>query len=110
MYPTSHPGKIFRRLGRRARGCPRRDGIVTGRTAQINRTETTHASRAAIRELFARHMAGDANVLVEHAETGKKYRYMKAGGEDHFSFAFTYPWMAASDLERGPGLDQLPAP
>ena len=37
-------------------------------------------------------------ILVEDEETGaKKYRYVRTGGEDHFSLAFTYAWMAAQD-------------
>ncbi len=77
-------------------------------TVQVNRTEALDASRAAIRdkrvvlprrvpivEIFARHMAADAKVLDEDEETGaKKYRYVRTG-EDHFSLAFTYAWMAA---------------
>ncbi len=39
-------------------------------------------------------MAADAKVLDEDEETGaKKYRYIRTG-EDHFSLAFTYAWMA----------------
>jgi len=74
---------------------------------QVNRTEALDASRAAIRDgkvtlprrqpiidLFAQHMAADAKVLDEDEETGaKKYRYIRIG-EDHFSLAFTYAWMA----------------
>ena len=48
-------------------------------------------------ELFARHMAANAKVLDEDQATGaKKYRYFRTG-EDHFSLAFTYAWMAASE-------------
>jgi len=85
------------------------DQIVQG-----NRTEVLDASRAAVRqkrlvlprrvpivELFAQHMAADAKVLEEDDETGtKKYRYVRTG-EDHFSLAFTYAWMAASDRRGG---------
>jgi hypothetical protein len=77
---------------------------------QVNRTEALDASRAAVRqkklvlprrtplvELFAQHMTADAKVLEEDEATGaKKYRYIRTG-EDHFSLAFTYAWMAASD-------------
>ena len=77
-------------------------------TVQVNRTEALDASRAAVREkkvtlprrvpiveTFARHMAADAKVLEEDEDTGaKKYRYVRTG-EDHFSLAFTYAWMAA---------------
>jgi hypothetical protein len=75
---------------------------------ETNRTEALDASRAAIRERkvtlpmqdtlldeFARHMTADAKMLEEDEETGaKKYRYVKTG-TNHFSFAFTYAWMAA---------------
>jgi hypothetical protein len=75
---------------------------------EVNRTEALDASRAAIREKlvvlprqqpiveqFAKHMAADAKVLEEDEETGaKRYRYVRTG-EDHFSLAFTYAWMAA---------------
>ena len=75
----------------------------------VHRTEALDASRAAIREkrvvlprrlpiveTFARHMASDAKMLDEDEETGaKKYRYVRTG-EDHFSLAFTYAWIAAS--------------
>jgi hypothetical protein len=74
----------------------------------VNRTEALDASRAAIRdekvilprrvpivELFAKHMAADAKILAEDEDTGaKKYKYVRTG-EDHFSLAFTYAWMAA---------------
>ena len=46
-------------------------------------------------ESFARHMAADAKILDEDEETGaKRFRYIRTG-EDHFSLAFTYAWMAA---------------
>jgi len=74
----------------------------------INRTEALDSSRGAIREKrvilprrdrlvekFAQHMTCDAKVLDEDEETGvKKYRYIKTG-ENHFSLAFTYAWMAS---------------
>ena len=76
---------------------------------QVNRTEALDSSREAVRHQrlilprqtpvvteFARHMASDAKVLDEDEETGaKRYRYIRTG-EDHFSLAFTYAWMAAS--------------
>lgn len=41
-------------------------------------------------------MAADAKVLDEDPETGaKKFRYIRTG-EDHFSLAFTYAWLAAT--------------
>jgi hypothetical protein len=77
----------------------------------INRTDALDASRAAIRERlvllprqqprieeFAEHMTHDAKVLDEDEETGiKNYRYVKLG-TNHYSFAFTYAWMAVSSL------------
>ena len=82
-----------------------------GQIVQMNRTEALDASRTAVREKrlvlprsspiverFARHMAADAKVLDEDQTTGiKKYRYVKTG-ENHFSLAFTYAWLAARDL------------
>ena len=76
---------------------------------ETNRTEALDASRAAIRDRkvtlpmqdplldeFAQHLVCDAKVLDEDEKTGaKKYRYIKAGGANHFSLAFTYAWMAA---------------
>ena len=74
---------------------------------QVNRTEALDMSRAAVREArvslprhdprveeFAQHMTCDAKVLDEDEETGvKKYRYIRTG-ENHFSMAFTYAWIA----------------
>jgi hypothetical protein len=91
------------------------------RTVVVNRTEALDASRAAVREKkvvlplrsqlleqFARHMASDAKVLDEDEETGiKKYRYIRTG-EDHFSLAFTYAWMAGS--RRRPAMIPLVTP
>jgi hypothetical protein len=83
---------------------------------EVNRTEALDASRAAIREKrvilprrlplveqFARHMTADAKKLEEDEETGaQQYHYIKTG-ENHFSFAFTYAWMAAEDaMKCGP--------
>lgn len=76
-----------------------------------NRTESIDASRAVVRnkelilprrcalvDEFARHMANDAKVLDEDPETGiKKYRYIRTG-ENHFSMAFTYAVLAASNI------------
>lgn len=83
------------------------------RNVVVNRTEALDASRAAIRqkgvilprrtpivETFARHMAADAKILDEDEDTGaRNYRYIRVG-EDHFSLAFTYAWMGATE----PGL------
>ncbi len=50
--------------------------------------------RSAVVEEFARHMAVDAKQLDEDEETGaRRYRYIRTG-EDHFSLAFTYAWLA----------------
>jgi len=79
---------------------------------EVNRTEALDASKEAIRqnrvilprrlpivEEFARHMTADAKILDEDEETGiKKYRYVRTG-ENHFSMAFTYAWMAATNLQ-----------
>ncbi len=82
-----------------------------GRIVQFNRTEALDASRAIVREKhlvlpsrqeplveeFARHMAADAKVLDEDEETGmRRYRYIRTGA-DHFSLAFTYALLGASD-------------
>ena len=78
---------------------------------EMNRTEALDASRAAIREKlvrlprrepileeFARHMTHDAKILDEDEETGiKKYRYVRTG-TNHYSMAFTYAWLAISDI------------
>ena len=46
-------------------------------------------------ETFARHMAADAKILDEDETTGvQKYRYVRLG-ENHFSMAFTYCWLAS---------------
>jgi hypothetical protein len=89
------------------RGKPKWD--YPERRVRVNRTDALDASRAAVREkllvlprrqplveTFARHMAADAKKLEEDAETGaQRFHYIKTG-ENHFSFAFTYAWMAAS--------------
>lgn len=78
----------------------------------VNRTEALDASRAIFRDKkivvpqatpdlheFARHMACDAKVLEEDEKTGeKKYRYVKAGGPDHYSLAITYALLAAESM------------
>jgi hypothetical protein len=44
---------------------------------------------------FAEHLCCDAKVLDENEETGaKRYRYIRTG-ENHFSMAFTYSWLAS---------------
>jgi phage terminase large subunit GpA len=87
-------------------------------TVHVNRTEALDASRAVVRDKrlvipqglplihdFAKHMVADAKVLHEDEETGvKKYRYIKAGGEDHFSLAFTYAVLAMSTTSFEPAV------
>ncbi|MBU1320377.1 MAG: phage terminase large subunit family protein [candidate division Zixibacteria bacterium] len=108
-FARRHRGKVFLCFFNESqRGVPRWDNESF--TVQMNRTEALDASRAAVREKkltlprhqpiieeFARHMASDAKILEENEETGvKKYKYVRTG-EDHFSLAFTYAWLAASD-------------
>jgi hypothetical protein len=78
----------------------------------VNRTEALDASRAIIRDKklvmpqatpeiheFARHMACDAKILEEDEKTGeKRYRYVKAGGPNHYSLALTYALLAAESM------------
>ena len=106
-FAGRHPGKVFRNyFNDNQRGAPVWN--YDEQKVEENRTEALDASRAAVREknltlpaqdpllgLFAQHMAADAKVLDEDEETGaKRYRYIKTG-ENHFSFAFTYAWLAA---------------
>ena len=79
-------------------------------TVQVNRTEGLDASRAAFRrrrvvlprrtpivDLFASHLTQDARILEEDQDTGmQSYKYIRTG-ENHFSHAFTYAWLSASD-------------
>ncbi|MFH1892735.1 MAG: hypothetical protein ABIK83_08665 [Candidatus Zixiibacteriota bacterium] len=110
-----HPRQVFLCFfNEDQRGVPRRD--TESFTVQMNRTEALDASRAAVRqkqlilprhqpiiEEFARHMAADAKILEENEETGvQKYKYVRTG-QDHFSLAFTYAWLAASDNRRRAG-------
>jgi hypothetical protein len=83
------------------------------RWVAVHRTDALDMSRGAIREAkvvlpreepivreFAEHMTCDAKVLDEDEETGaKRYRYVRTG-EDHFSLAFTYAWLAAHAHDR----------
>ena len=78
---------------------------------QENRTEALDASRQAIRDRkvrlprggevireFAEHLAADVKQLVEDEDTGaKSFRYVKTG-TDHYSLAFTYECIAASNF------------
>jgi hypothetical protein len=84
---------------------------------KINRTEALDASREAVRRQrlilprqtpvvveFAQHMAADAKILEEDADTGaQKYRYIRTG-PNHFSLAFTYAWLAASRYMDAPDI------
>jgi hypothetical protein len=77
-----------------------------------NRTEAMDASRKIIRDRmvvlprggevireFADHLAADVKQLKEDEETGlRSYRYVKTG-TNHYSFAFTYDCIAASQDE-----------
>ena len=78
---------------------------------RVNRTEALDASRAAIRdgkirlprrnelvETFARHLTNDAKVLEEDESTGSKRFMYKKLGVNHYSFAFTYAWLATTDV------------
>jgi len=108
-FTRRHAGKVFMNFfNENQRGAPRWDAQTS--IVQVNRTEALDASRTAVRdrklvlpqaspliEEFAKHMACDAKVLDEDDETGiKKYRYIRTG-TNHFSMAFTYAWLAASD-------------
>lgn len=54
-------------------------------------------------EEFAAHLSADAKVLDVDKETGiQKYRYVKTG-TNHYSFAFTYAWMAVNACFGGRG-------
>jgi hypothetical protein len=109
-FARRHRGIVFMsQFVESQRGGPRWDWDT--QMVAVNRTDALDASRAAIRdaavvlprrqpivEEFADHMTHDAKVLNEDEETGtKKYRYVKLG-TNHYSFAFTYGWMALSDM------------
>ena len=48
-------------------------------------------------EESADHLTADVKKLVEDEDTGiKRYRYIRTG-ENHFSMAFTYAWLGATD-------------
>jgi hypothetical protein len=105
-FAKRHHGKVFMSLFVESqRGGPSWDDHT--KFVKVNRTDALDASRAAIREKlvvlprrqpileeFAEHMSADAKTLDEDEETGaQRYRYIKTG-VNHFSFAFTYAWMA----------------
>ncbi len=80
---------------------------------QVNRTEALDAGKKGIRdgavvlprrvpllETFAEHLASDAKKLIDDDETGaKSYRYIRTG-VNHYSFAFTYDWLASENERR----------
>jgi hypothetical protein len=108
-FAGRHAGKVYMNFfNPHQRGAARWDHQA--RTVQVNRTEALDASRAAIRrrrlalprrmpivELFAHHLTQDARILEEDPDTGmQSYKYIRTG-ENHFSLAFTYAWLSASD-------------
>src|SRR3990172_8915357 len=120
-FAVRHRGKVYLNFfNEHQRGETKWDRDAL--TVQVNRTEALDASRAAVREkkvvlprrlpiveTFARHMAADAKILEEDEETGaKRYKYVRTG-EDHFSLAFTYAWMAAQ-LPPGPRVLRIDLP
>ena len=108
-HARRHAGRVYLCFfNEHQRGAPNWDH--SARHLLVNRTEALDASRAAIREKkvtlprrqpiveeFAQHLTCDAKVLDEDEETGiKKLRYVRTG-ENHFSMAFTYAWLATID-------------
>jgi hypothetical protein len=108
-FAERHAGKVFMCIfNDNLSGPPTWDAQT--HAVRMNRTEALDASRAAVRKKllvlprqdprvreFAEHMTQDARVLVEDKVTGEqRYKYAKIG-VNHFSLAFTYAWMAASD-------------
>jgi hypothetical protein len=113
-FAQRHRGTVYMNFfNEHQRGAPSWDSDK--QIVQVNRTEALDVSRAAVRERklvlpprsrlieeFAAHLACDAKVLDEDAETGiKKYRYVRTG-TNHYSLAFTYAWLAARDRVSGP--------
>jgi hypothetical protein len=113
-FAQRHRGTVYMNFfNEHQRGAPSWDSVM--QIVQVNRTEALDVSRAAVRERklvlpprsrlieeFAAHLACDAKVLDEDAETGiKKYRYVRTG-TNHYSLAFTYAWLAARDRVSGP--------
>jgi hypothetical protein len=107
-FAQRHRGRVYLNFfNENQRGSPKWDRESW--TCQVNRTEALDASRAAVREKkvilprrqpiverFAQHMSADAKILEENEETGsKRFKYVRTG-EDHFSLAFTYAWLAAT--------------
>jgi hypothetical protein len=111
-FARRHPGRVYLcSFNTPQRGDPQWDREK--RWVAVHRTDALDMSRAAIREgkvvlpreepivrEFAEHLTCDAKVLEEDEETGaKRYRYVRTG-EDHFSLALTYAWLAAMGHER----------
>jgi len=107
-FAKRHRGKVYLCFfSETQRGKPKWDAQT--RHLLVNRTEALDMSRTAIRERnvvlprrqpiveeFAQHLTCDAKVLDEDEQTGvQKYRYVRTG-ENHFSLAFTYAWLAAT--------------
>jgi hypothetical protein len=107
-FAKAHRGVVYMsQFVESQRGEPKWDSHTS--MVAVNRTDALDASRAALRqgkvilprrqpilEEFATHVSADAKMLDEDEETGiKKYRYVKTG-TNHYSFAFTYAWMAAT--------------
>lgn len=116
-FALRHRGKVYLSyFNDNQRGAPKWSHIE--RKVESNRTESLDSSRAAIREklvslprrsplmeIFAKHMSANAKKLEEDPDTGaKKYRYIRAGGPDHFSLAFTYAWLASQDYSNSRGI------
>ena len=114
-FAGRHSGKVYMNsFNPPQRGAARWDHQA--RTVQVNRTESLDASRAAIRhrkvvlprrvpivELFAHHLTQDARILEEDPDTGaQSYKYIRTG-ENHFSLAFSYAWLSASDMTGAQG-------
>jgi hypothetical protein len=108
-FAGRHAGKVYMNFfNPHQRGAVRWDHQA--RTVQVNRTEALDASRAAFRrrrvvlprrtpivDLFANHLTQDARILEEDQDTGmQSYKYIRTGA-NHFSLAFTYAWLSASD-------------
>jgi hypothetical protein len=116
QFARRHPGRVYLSyFVDSQKGSARWDHQE--RRVTINRTNALDASRSAVRdkalvlprrdrqiELFAKHMTADAKKLEQDEETGAQwYKYIKTG-ENHFSFAFTYAWMAANCRRPGDGV------
>lgn len=115
-FAARHPNKVFLHFFNEHQ----RGEFAFNRDAhkvESNRTEALDASRAALRErlivlprqepvveMFARHNSADAKKLEEDPETGlRNYRYFKTG-ENHFSSAVTYAWIATQHRLPGQGV------